>query len=474
MSQQSSTRYLLKTALLQQGWVDNVCVTVNADGMFESVTTDHQSDSDSEYQCIDSTVVPGIANCHSHAHQRAMAGLGEKATIDSDTQSKATDSFWTWRKVMYHYLERIKPEHLYAISKQLYIEMLRSGYTNIAEFQYLHHDINGQAYANPAEMTLQCMSAANDIGIGFTALPVLYRYGGFGGQDSLEGQKRFINDSDRFCDIVERLFDAAKDLGLSKNSVGIAPHSLRAVTDELLRTTIENLSSFSLAAIHIHIAEQTREVEDCLDWSGERPVEWLLNRFSVDESWCAIHATHMTEKETIDLAKTGAVAGLCPTTEGNLGDGFFNINEYLAANGNWAIGSDSHISIDPVEELRWLEYGRRLVDRQRNIMASTNQLHTGASLLEGAVAGGAQSSGLPIGQIAPDYRADFVVLDEKHPRLYGRQKSDLVDSWIFSGNENLVKDVYVAGKVVIQNGRHADQDNAAKQFKKAIDELSSS
>lgn len=419
---------------------------------------------------LSGAVIPGIPNCHSHAHQRAMSGLGERAGLD-ENGVKATDSFWTWRVAMYHYLERIQPDHLYAISRLLYMEMLKAGYTNVGEFQYLHHDLDGKRYLNPAEMTLQCMQSSTDVGIGFTALPVLYRYGGFGGLDSLDGQKRFLNDSDSFCEIVHRLFDACSHTHGSLTAVGIAPHSLRAVTDDLLNNVIDGLADKPLAAIHVHVAEQTKEVDDCLAWSNQRPVEWMMNRFDVDQRWCAIHATHMTEDETRRLAKSGAVAGLCPTTEGNLGDGFFNLNEYVENSGVWAIGSDSHISISPVEELRWLEYGRRLVDRQRNMMATASSPNTGMALLEQALKGGEQSSGLKIGKISPGYRADFVVLDSNHSRLYGRQEESLIDSWIFSGNENMVRDVYVAGKHVIQDGHHADEETIEKEYQRILDEL---
>ena len=465
--------YFMPCVLLADGWANNVQLSVGEDGLISAVAQDVDP-SVEDLIHISGTVIPGIPNCHSHAHQRAMSGLGEKASIDPATQKKASDSFWTWRTVMYHYLERIQPHHLHAIASQLYLEMLKVGYTNTAEFQYLHHDLNGASYENPAEMTLQCLQAARDVGIGFTALPVLYRHGGFGGQDALDGQKRFLNDADQFCEIVNRLFDAVSSTRAQSASVGIAPHSLRAVTDELLNEVIQNLSTHELAAIHVHVAEQTKEVEDCLAWSGERPVEWMMNRFAVNENWCAIHATHMTEQETVRLAKSGAVAGLCPTTEGNLGDGLFDINSYSAENGSWAIGSDSHISISPVEELRWLEYGRRLFDRKRNILATETELHTGMKLLEHALQGGKQSSGLKIAELKVGSRADFVVLEDLHPRLYGRNQSDLIDSWIFSGNENVVRDVYVSGMPMVVDGHHPKEQEIEQNYRRVIDELGAS
>ena len=292
---------------------------------------------------------------------------------------------------------------------------------------------------------------------------------GFGDAEPLDGQKRFLNDADGFVEIVESLKQATQ--GNGNHSVGIAPHSLRAINETLLKQVIEQIGKDNLAAIHIHIAEQTKEVDDCLAWSDKRPVQWLYDHFDVDPQWCLIHATHMDEAETRQMAQSGCVAGLCPTTEANLGDGFFNAIDYWSAQGNWAIGSDSHISIDPVEELRWLEYGQRLQSRGRNLLVSEQQKNTGRNLLDGALKGGAMACGRKIGKIESGYRADFVVLDESHPRLYGRHEDSLIDSWIFSGNENLVKDVYVGGKRVIENGLHANETSIQNYYRQTLDQL---
>jgi len=449
------------SALLPQGWAKGVEVTLDNQGNIEQVLSE-VSYSEGERVGV---LVPGIPNVHSHAHQRAMAGLGERA---GQTADSAKDSFWTWRKVMYHYLERIQPEHLFHISAQLYLEMLKAGYTCVGEFQYLHHDINGRAYDNRAEMSLQCMSAAASVGLGFTALPVLYRYGGFGEADPIAGQRRFLNDCNEFVEIVNALQSASKSD--ANTSVGIAPHSLRAVSQPLLQDVIDSCGD-KLAAIHLHIAEQTKEVDDCLAWSRQRPVEWLFDHFDVSSDWCLIHATHMTPEETQQMASSGCVAGICPTTEANLGDGFFNAIDYLKSSGRWAIGSDSHISIDPVEELRWFEYGQRLCTQSRNLLVSTDKVNTGQNLLEGALAGGAQACGRKIGQIKSGYRADFIVLDDNHPRLYGRTQEDLIDSWIFSGNANLINSVYVGGKKVIDAGHHVQEETIAQNFRNTLDEL---
>ncbi len=443
------------SALLADGWADDVTIAIDAGGTIESITRDTPGEAGV------AVLLPAIPNVHSHAHQRAMAGLGERAGGD------AADSFWTWRQVMYHYLERIGPEHLRAIAAQLYVEMLKRGYGCVGEFQYLHHDPDGKPYADRAEMTLQCLAAARAVGIGFTALPVLYRYGGFGGADPLAGQKRFLNDADGFGEILARLRQATIDD--ANAAVGIAPHSLRAIDAALLGEVLAAHDDF--AAIHIHIAEQTREVDDCVAWSGARPVEWLYDHFAVDAGWCLVHATHMTAAETARVAASGAIAGLCPTTEANLGDGLFNAEAYFAARGAWAIGSDSHISIDPVEELRWLEYGLRLQTRRRSLASDAAMPNPGRFLLDGALAGGARACGRKIGRIEAGYRADMVVLDADHPRLYGRVRDDLLDSWVFSGNENLVRDVYIGGRKVIDAGHHVDEAPIADAYRAALDDL---
>jgi len=450
------------SALLADGWANHVDIEIDDHGNISNI----RKDVDYAQGARCEVLIPGIPNVHSHAHQRAMSGLGEKAGLAADGTA---DSFWTWRKVMYHYLERIQPEHLFHISSQLYLEMLKRGYTCVGEFQYLHHQLDGSAYDNRAEMSLQCLQAANELGLGFTALPVLYRYGGFGDAEPLDGQKRFLNDADGFVEIVNQLQQACASN--PDTSVGIAPHSLRAINETLLTEVIEQIGKDKLAAIHIHIAEQTKEVDDCLAWSDKRPVQWLYEHFDVDQQWCLIHATHMDESETRRMAQSGSVAGLCPTTEANLGDGFFNAIDYWSAQGNWAIGSDSHISIDPVEELRWLEYGQRLQSRGRNLLVSEQQKNTGRNLLDGALKGGAMACGRKIGKIENGYRADFVVLDDSHPRLYGRDEDNLIDSWIFSGNENLVKDVYVGGKRVIENGQHANEASIQNNYRQTLDRL---
>lgn len=444
-------------ALLPTGWADNVRISIDASGTISDIKTHVPG---ANQGCL----LPGMANLHSHAHQRAMAGLAERA-------GSTDDSFWTWRKIMYQFLQSIQPEHLHAIACQLYVEMLKSGYTRVAEFQYLHHQLDGQHYDNPAEMSLQTLQAARDTGLGITNLPVHYQFGGFGEQALGEQQQRFANDPELFLRIVDELRQASAD---NENIVtGMAAHSLRAVGKQGLNTILESLHKDGTLPVHIHIAEQTKEVDDCISWSGSRPVDYLMDNFRVDQHWCLIHATHMTDNETRAVAESGAVVGICPATEGNLGDGFFNAVAYLKHNGAFGIGSDSHISVSPGEELRWLEYGQRLLHRSRNVLAGGYGRSTGRTLFDKAVAGGAQACGHNSGVIAVGKRADFIVLDTDHPLLYGRSGDELLDSWIFSGNQNTVCDVYVGGKHIIKNGHHAQEAAIAHRFKSTLKTLRS-
>lgn len=445
-----------KAALLSDGWASNVLIKVDAQGDIASIQSGVPGIAG------DACALPGMANLHSHAHQRAMAGLAEQA-------GASEDSFWTWRQTMYQFLEAIQPQHLNAIAAQLYMEMLKAGYTRVAEFQYLHHQKDGAHYEQIAEMSLQTMQAARATGLGITNLPVLYSHGGFGGQPVSDQQARFTNAPDALLEIINSLQGASAG---DKNVVnGIAAHSLRAVTKEALGQLIAAVQD--PVPTHIHIAEQPKEIEDCLAWSGYRPVDYLMDNFDVDRHWCLVHATHMTNEETKKLALSGAVAGLCPTTEANLGDGLFNASRYLDNGGHFGIGSDSHISVSPVEELRWLEYGQRLKHGSRNQLASETACSTGRRLFEGAATGGAQACGHNSGAIAVGKRADIVVLDLDHPLLCGRDGDQVLDSWIFSGNSNPVSDVYVGGEHIISEGQHIMQEQIEQRFKATIKELRS-
>ena len=346
-----------ESALLPEGWRRDVRFEIAEDGSLTTVTPDSEA---AGAPRAAGPVLPGMANLHSHAFQRAMAGLGERA-------GPSDDSFWTWREVMYGFVERIGPEQIEAIAAQLYVEMLKAGYTAVGEFHYLHHAPDGRPYDDPAETSRRILAAARLTGIGLTHLPVLYGFSNFGGQAAGPGQRRFLNQPDGLLEIIDRLRATCR--GDPQVRVGLAPHSLRAVTPDTLDAAIAGLDDPD-APLHIHLAEQDKEVRDCLEWSGLRPVEWLLAKREVGPRWCAVHATHMTETETRRLAASGAVAGLCPTTEANLGDGIFPAAAYLADGGVIGIGSDSHISVSPIEELRWLEYGQRLFSRRRNLLTA--------------------------------------------------------------------------------------------------------
>ncbi|MEM7195919.1 MAG: formimidoylglutamate deiminase [Pseudomonadota bacterium] len=443
------------SALLSDGWAQDVVLTIDPDGNIADIAVNQGSGASG-------CALPGIPNLHSHAHQRAMAGLAEKA-------GSTDDSFWTWRTIMYGFLDAIQPHHLHAIASQLYVEMLKAGYTHVAEFQYLHHQQDGSHFENIAEMSLQTLLAAQEIGIGITCLPVHYQFGGFGGQPVADQQRRFANSPDAYLRIVETLAAATRDDRSS--CTGLTAHSLRAVTRETFGEILQATAGNNTQPVHIHIAEQTREVDDCVAWSGLRPVEYLYENFDVDHRWCLIHATHMTADETSAVAKSRAVAGLCPTTEANLGDGFFNATQYLQEGGLFGIGSDSHISISPVEELRWFEYGQRLMHRSRNQLSGGHNRSTGRNLFDSILRGGAQACGTDSGVIEVGKRADFIVLDNKHPLLAERHGDDLVDSWVFSGNENTVRDVFVGGRQVVTDGHHSAEEAIAQRFRDTIREL---
>ena len=441
------------SVLLPTGWARDVCVSVDVGGLISNVET-----SSKDGERISGTTVPGMANLHSHAHQRLMQGLAERA-------GPGADSFWTWREVMYGFALKLSPEDLEAVAAQAYSEMLCAGFTSVGEFQYLHHQPDGSSYANRAEMSLRCLAAADATGISTTMLPVLYSHGGFGGAAPNAGQHRFINDIDGFLDIYEIINNALH----SHHQLGVAPHSLRAVTKAGLDAVLESTPLGQ--PIHIHVAEQIKEVEDCLAWSKQRPVEYMLSHFDVNQNWCAIHATHMQDHETRALAVTSAVAGLCPTTEANLGDGIFPAVEFIKADGKFGVGSDSHITISPSEDLRMLEYSQRLKHQTRNALADGAGLSTGRSMFERAVKGGTQALHQNMGAIEVGKRADFVVLNDDHYALLGRAEDAALDAWIFSGGNSCVRDVYAGGAIRVKDGVHVNAASIKNNFKKTIARL---
>lgn len=395
--------------------------------------------------------VPGIANLHSHAFQRAMAGMAER-------QANPEDSFWTWRETMYRFAARFDPDSLHAVASQLYVEMLEAGYTSVCEFHYLHHAPDGTPYDDPAAMSRALVRAARETGIRLTLLPVLYISGGFDGRALSARQRRFGFDVDGYL----RLFESLRGEVDDQVRVGCALHSLRAVPADAMQAVVAALPQD--ARIHIHIAEQVGEVQDCLAIRNARPVEWLYAHFDVDARWTLVHATHLTPEETRRIARSGATVALCPTTEANLGDGLFPLRAYLDAGGAWGIGSDSHISVSPVEELRWLEYGQRLVTHHRNIAVREGSPSVGETLLHDVAASRANASGF-------DDLDDHLVLDGEAPTFSGATRPDVLDRWIFSGNRNVVREAVVAGKRVVDGGRHVAREAIAGAYRDAMQRL---
>jgi formimidoylglutamate deiminase len=441
------------TALLPGGWAEDVRIETSA-GRIAKIVPGTPAQGDDERCAI---LVPGMPNLHSHAFQRGMAGLAE-------TRGPGADSFWSWREVMYRFALSMTPDHVESVAAQLYVEMLEAGFSRVGEFHYLHHDIDGRPYADIGEMAGRIAAAASQTGIGLTLLPVFYAHSGFGGQKPTEGQRRFINDINSFNHLLESSRKAVESI--PEAVVGVAPHSLRAVMPRELAAVAAMAPA---GPIHIHAAEQMREVEDCISWSGARPIEWLLRHAEVDERWCLIHATHMTEAETKEMAKAGAVAGLCPVTEANLGDGTFPGRRFTAKGGRWGIGSDSNVLIGVADELRQLEYSQRLARQARNVLAQPGQSN-GRALFDAALAGGNTALGAAGSGLAKGAPADFVALDASHPSLAGKAGDAILDAWIFA-NGARVDRAWVRGNRLVEGGRHIRADAIAKRFRKVMMEL---
>jgi formiminoglutamate deiminase len=455
--QKASTRreLLFDHALLPSGWTRDVRIAV-ADGTIAAVSAGATRDG---AEHIPGIAVPGVPNLHCHTFQRGMAGLAER-------RGPQADSFWTWREVMYRFLDRLTPDDVEAIAAFAYMEMLEAGFTTVGEFHYLHHDVDGRPYADLGEMAARIAKASAETGIGLTLLPSFYAYGGFGGAAATPGQRRFLNDPDRFSKLVER--SRAVVTGLPAAQVGIAPHSLRAVTPQTLRAVCEAAVA---GPIHIHAAEQIKEVEESVAVLGARPVEWLLGNVGLDARWCVIHATHTTEPEIRALAASGAVVGLCPLTEASLGDGIFDGADYLAAGGRLGIGTDSNIQIDAAAELRQLEYGQRLAQRARNVMTTEEGESTGRRLFTSVLTAGAQALRRPIGALEVGARADFVVLEADHVDLASRRDDQWLDAWIFVAGRAAVNRVIVGGATVVEAGRHRGRAAIEARYRRVVAHL---
>ncbi|WP_347279145.1 formimidoylglutamate deiminase [Plasticicumulans sp.] len=449
-------RYLAPAALLPEGWARRVLLEVDAHGCLGRVEPDCPPAQAEGAEVLAGPVLPGLANLHSHAFQRALAGLAQRA-------ERRDESFWSWRERMYALVAHLSPEDIQTLARRVYIELLKAGWTAVAEFHYLHRDARGRAYADPAELALRIVAAARETGIGLTLLPALYRLGGFGERPVAGAQKRFAIGVDDFLHLLERV----REHGAREGFVtGTALHSLRAVAAADMRTVLQTLPRASV--IHIHIAEQRREVDECLAWSGRRPLDWLFAHAPVDARWCLVHATHVDATELARLAGSHAVAGLCPSTEADLGDGLFPATEYGALNGSFGIGTDSHVRVDPAGELRLLEWGQRLRLERRACLASPGQPSVGGFLLRRALAGGAQACGQPTGALAPGRRADWVVLDGAQPLLAGAHGDAITERWIFGGDSRFVRDVMVGGRWCVREGHHPLEAQADAAFASVI------
>ena len=444
-------------ALLGETWASDVRITV-ADGLIASVKTGVARAASDRGGGV---AIPGVANVHSHAFQRAMAGLTEGRGPEGGPDGASDDDFWSWRQLMYRFLDRGGPEEIEAITALAFAEMLEGGFTRVAEFHYLHNDPAGRPYADPAELTGRIVAAAQATGVGLTLLPVFYAHAGFGGQPPSQGQRRFITDLDGFADLVARGRTLTKHL--PDAVVGVAPHSLRAVSPDEL-AAMPGLAGDG--PIHIHVAEQTKEVDDCLAWSGARPVEWLLANAPVDPRWCLIHATHVTEAEWSEVAARGAVVGLCPVTEANLGDGVFPASAYVQNGGRFGIGTDSNVRIGLAGELRMLEYSQRLSLRKRAVMADGTRT-TGRALFDRALSGGQQATGVT-GGLAVGQPADIVGLDTSGIAFEGRSGDAVLDSWIFGADRDAIRSVWRRGEQVVVDGRHVARDAIESRYRKAL------
>lgn len=452
-------------ARVQQAWQENVLLQWDQQGTLVKVESNYQPEPNSSIPRLSGPVIAGMPNLHSHAFQSAMSGLTEY-------RGQTQDSFWSWRDLMYRFASKLEPQHIEAIATWLYIQMLKSGYTSVCEFHYTHHQASGQAYSPISLLAQAVMQAASHSGIGITMLPVLYQYSGFGAQPPQAAQGRFLNEPEQLLRI---LLELQKQHPISaQRAYGVAPHSLRAVSPESLKQMVALMDQhFPNSPIHIHIAEQTAEVEACVALHQQRPVEWLLNHMEVNERWCLVHATHLTEAEVQRAAASCSVAGLCLTTEANLGDGIFPARDYLAAQGRIGVGSDSHIAVDWRAELRLLEYGQRLLHRQRNVLWQADQPQVADFLFDASVAGGAQATGRRVNGLAVGQQADFLVLNADDPILAEHSSDTWLSALVFSerAGSQPICDVYVAGQTVITDGHHAQEDQAWQNYRQTLRHL---
>ena len=447
-------------ALLPDGWHPNVRLAAGADGRWSEVAAGCPAEG---LPHLGRFVVPGMPNLHSHAFQRAMAGSAERF-------GRPDDSFWSWREEMYRHAGRIDPESLHAIARWLYTEMVEQGYTRVCEFHYVHHQPGGERYARSDAMSQALIEAAAEVGIGLTLLPTLYQRGGFRDEPLAERQLRFGQASDEFLALCRGLARQAEG---SRVRLGAAIHSLRAVSADALRELLAD-PFWASRPLHIHIAEQRLEVEQCLALHGRRPIERLFELADIDSRWCLVHATHASASELESMARSGAVVGICTTTEANLGDGLFDLSGLRSRGGRYGIGSDSHIGLDPREELRWLEYQARLASGRRTVSGDASHPDVGANLWGEAVAGGARACGAPIGGLQVGADADWIVLDDSDPALAGAPPEEIMGRWILAPSQHSPRAVGASGREIVSGGRHSGRDSFARDYLQALRRLAGS
>ena len=446
--------------LTPAGWRRDCVIRLNEEGRIESIVDDSTATAE---LILTGLVIPGIPNLHSHAHQRAIVGLTEHRAADHD-------DFWGWREMMYRANAAINPDQLQDIARYLYIDMLRQGYTSVTEFHYLHHQPNGLPYQNPAEMSERLIAAADEAGIAIALLPVLYCRGGFQDEPLQATQKRFFHTIDDYLQLLQQCQSLCANH--PDRSIGIAAHSLRATMPSDIQAVIEQAGpALASVPVHIHIAEQIKEVEDCLQVNGARPVDWLFDSCDVSERWCLIHAIHISEAERSLIAKNGVTVGLCPTTEANLGDGIFPAAEFLDKGGIIGIGSDSQISVSPIQELRLLEYAQRLRLRKRTVLTPSDGGSNGRHLLEASVTGGRRAQGERLDGIAPGARGDLIEIASDRIEYETLTKDQTLDTWIFSSAANAVRNVIVGGVQVVKDFDHAGYMPAAQALRGALSTL---
>ena len=447
-------------ALLADGWARDVLLEWDEQGTLTRVATGQARGNAPQSA---GPVLPGMSNVHSHAFQRAMAGLAE-------FRGHPTDDFWTWREEMYRLVRLLQPDDIEAIARHLYIEMLRHGYTSVGEFHYIHRDPAGQPYGDRAEMANRILAAAGDTGIALTLMPVLYAYGGLGNRPLSAAQKRFGGDPASILELVSEL--RGFHLPHATLRFGVAPHSVRAVDALMLTELVDAATRMDVTMpIHMHVSEQVGEVTDCVGTHGVTPLEWIANLVDVDERWCFIHATHLTQIEMRKLAQARGSIGLCPVTEANLGDGIFELERWLETQAPWGIGGDSHVSVSPFEELRSLEYSQRLRQRVRNVASSEQSPDVAANLWRQAAEGGAAALAQPAGALASGRRADFVVLEGGDADFESLAAPAMLGVAMFGGNSNRVRDVFIAGEPVVTQGRHPAAEQASAGYRAALRRL---